>query len=376
MPFDVGRVTRRVSCLCPLLLASGCLGEAPSEPSTGRVELPVLDGFRSERESVVLIRSRGPDRTGLCTGTVVAPNLVVTARHCVSAFTDGDYTCTIEGDLDTTRSRVPANAGDMGAPYAPELVGIHTGQDPNFDVPAAVGVQIIAPETNTICRNDVAFVILDREVEVPWATVRLDRGVEPLETVTVIGYGINDERLTARYEASDKEIIALGPSEFHPIEGSALPRTFVLGRSVCPGDSGGPAISDATDELLGVFSLFRGECESSEVRNFFTQLAPYAEFAREAFRAAGHEEFLAEGDAPTSPSSDGGGGGALSLADDNGGSTESPGCAFAAPDAAASSWLPAGSLVVLVGARRRKRARRSRAGGSRSGMSRGRARKR
>src|SRR5664280_2851838 len=34
-----------------------------------------------------------------CTGTLVAPNLVLTARHCIANFVDGRWTCDANGNL-------------------------------------------------------------------------------------------------------------------------------------------------------------------------------------------------------------------------------------------------------------------------------------
>lgn len=289
---------RNARPLLALALASMILGcshemeDVSDEGSIATISQRVVGGTLSEREAVVLVRSRGPRGNNSCSGTLVAPNLVLTARHCVSAFTNGDYSCTIDGFVDLSRPRSPANAGDMGLPYPPENVGIHVGTVPDFDSAATVGRAIFAPETDTICRNDIAFVLLEDELDFDFSTLRLEEGVAQNEPTTVVGFGINDNRRIERTERSDVLIDAIGFSEFYPVEGNALPRTFVLGRSVCPGDSGGPAFSDETDEVLGVFSFFRGDCESAEARNFFTQVAPFRSVALQAFEEAGYLELV------------------------------------------------------------------------------------
>src|SRR5690606_16702857 len=193
---------------------------------------------------------------------------------------------------------------------------------PDEENPLATALNVVSPETSTICRNDLAFIILDRDVSLPIETLRLDEGVFPGDEVTVIGYGTNDVRRTERHELSGVEVLAVGESVFFPQAGNALPRTFVLGRSGCPGDSGGPALSDDTGELLGVFSLSRGDCESTEVRNIVTQVAPFRSIVAQAFETAGHAELLV---APDSPG-EGGSGDDVPTSEPKGGSDAPAGC--------------------------------------------------
>jgi hypothetical protein len=142
-------------------------------------------------------------------------------------------------------------------------------------------------------------------------------------------------------------VLSVGPSEFYPVEGNAMPRTFVLGKSTCKGDSGGPAVSDETGAVLGLSSSFRGECTSSEVRNFSTQVAPFHDFVESVFAEVGASPVL-EGE-DTEPADTGMGGEADSSASK---SKEGGGCAMAntAPRPGKISWvLPV--LLVLGAAR-------------------------
>lgn len=331
----------------------GCVFGCDSGPEATVAERAqaVLEGEPSDRASVVLVLKQTDSDANQCSGTMIAPNLLLTARHCVSAFTDGDYTCTIDGNLDNSRPRSPANAGDMGLPFPPERIEIHLDQQPTLGTPDAIGKQIIAPETDTICRNDIAFVVLENELDVAVSPVRLTEGVYPGQLTTVVGYGTNELRTTARFERSGLSVLAVGPSEFFEQEGYALPRTFVLGRSVCPGDSGGPALDTETDAALGVFSFFRGTCTDSEARNFFSQLAPYRSHAEQAFEAAGHAPVL-EGQAdPSGPVAAGGQGQPVSHGGGGVGEPGSSGCAIASgrvfSTSTGAAWL---ALVGLVGA--------------------------
>lgn len=335
-------------------VGSGCAAREDGE-ALQQTRAPVVGGVPSgeERDAVVLMLSNGPDRSSLCTATLIAPNLAVTVRHCVSVYQEGTFSCTIQGNLDLTRPRIPSNAGEVGPVYAPELVSFHVGSTPSFDEPTTVGKQVFALETDTICRNDIAFVVLQDSVDAPIAPIRLTRGTFPGESTMVVGYGINESRMNVRYERSDVEVLHVGSSAYFPAEGNALPRTFVVGPSACHGDSGGPALSEADGAVLGVSSLSRGDCDSREVRNFFTQLAPYEDLARQAFDAAGHKPLLDEsqgnqGDGGAGSAEPGAAGQSAGGARSSGGAGgQSGGCTWSGSFGVASLSVPASLLCLL-----------------------------
>lgn len=247
----------------------------------------VLGGEPSDNEAVLMVQATRSDSVSLCTGSLIAPRLLLTARHCVSTYIGGDYTCTIDGDIDRSRPRTPADAGEMGSVLDGAEVSIYQGSGPDFSLPITTGQQVLAPDTTTICRNDIALVVLNDPLDLPILPMRLSSTTYPGEKVTVVGYGMNDEMLTERRQRLGVTVLGVGPSEFFDVQGQAMPRTFVIESSVCPGDSGGPALSDDTGEILGVFSLYRGDCHSSEARNFYSQLAPYEALLKAGFDAVG-----------------------------------------------------------------------------------------
>lgn len=355
---------RSRSCLVGggLLLASLSLTSCQEREPESRVKKQrILDGVESENDSVVAIYGSGSGSTSLCTGTIIAPKLVLTARHCISVYTEGQYTCTLEGELDRSSPRQPANAGEIGALFKPEDIELHLGQRPSFTEPTGRVVEVLAPEADEICRNDIALLVLEEELPGTPSPVRIGEGLSWKETVAIAGYGLNELRLNERRERGELDILGIGPSQFFEQEGQAMPRTFVIGRAACPGDSGGPAFSEETGEVVGVFSLFRGDCTSGEARDFYTQVAPFEELLREGFAAAGAAWPVAdESGLPgksEEPTSEGGGAG---VAGSSGAASHSPssgegGCRFAAGEGTGGAFFVFAWSAVLLGAGRRRR---------------------
>jgi hypothetical protein len=216
---------------------------------------------------------------------------VITARHCISNFVDLPFACTSAGELSAS-----SDGGETGEYLAVTAIGFWTGTNPPLNgPPAARASRIFAPSAASICRNDIAAVLLDTALsELPLAPIRWSAGNEPADLVRVVGYG-GDETNTAgvRRTRSGLQIAAVGPNEFRPNGDPIVANTFMtIGPSLCIGDSGGPAFADS-GALTGVWSRFVGPCDSSTVRNIFTEVAPFTRaFWEEAFEASGYEPVL------------------------------------------------------------------------------------
>lgn len=313
-----GRLALPTSGCFALALLAGC-AEAPAssldDASAHRVKTqPVYGGIVSTEENDAVVQLfTGPEENRLCSGTVVAPRLVITARHCIAPYVEGSYQCNAEGGYNETFPRDPPNAGTVAQPYAPEFVRVRIGQNPVGEEPT-LGDKIYIVQTDTICKNDIAIVRVDRDLPVAPRAMRLTEPTFPGELVTVVGYGQTFTPVPGRHELHDVEIQAVGKSTLYPVGRGAYDRTFRLGQSACPGDSGGPTLSDK-GAVLGVSSIIVNECNSSAALLFYTQLAPFRTFIEEAFEDSGFEVIHEPG------SSTDGGAGASSDSDGSGGST-------------------------------------------------------
>src|SRR5829696_6758428 len=93
-------VRRLVGCLVMAILA-GCGGPVSSE-ANGEHAAPIVEGQSSpspsDDDSVVLLRTDASGTETICTGVLIAPNLVAPARHCVSYCLEGTFRCTVQGE--------------------------------------------------------------------------------------------------------------------------------------------------------------------------------------------------------------------------------------------------------------------------------------
>jgi hypothetical protein len=250
-----------------------------------------------------------------CTATLIAPNLAVTARHCVAQLTMGMETCTPEGMLATGNG-----AGALGANYPPGDLQFYSNAQvlantALLDMPTVVGSQIISTGAASICADDLAFVVLSQPVAgVQPAAVRLTEPTYAGEPVSVYGYGYTEVPMVtvpALRVRTDASIVAVGPTTPPSSETAAPLRALRVGPGeiACNGDSGGGIFSNVTGALIGVVSIGEAvdtsvslSCSSGSLPDTTGPvLSNYASLAFQAFAAADASPILEDaGDASLS----------------------------------------------------------------------------
>lgn len=270
---------------------SGCAADSPEDTPLGASASRVINGELDEgaaaHNSVVMLNVNG----GICTGSLLAPNLVLTARHCVSNNLVEGPSCDSNGDS--------GNGPHVGADYAPASITARVGAQPQFNGPAAAtGKQIFHTDTKLLCNNDIALILFTAPIEgaTPMA-IRLSHGPVIGEKTTVVGYGKtsnSDWSAGARFHRSGIPVVSSG-ADWNFLSGA---NEFVMGQSTCQGDSGGPVLSDESGAIIGITSR-GGDCFTGS--QYFSRLDKHAALINQALEAAGATAKLEEGVTPVSP---------------------------------------------------------------------------
>lgn len=225
----------------------------------------------------------GEGSVTLCSGTVVAPNLVLTARHCVSNAITTMPSCDADG-----RSHNGAHLGDDADPsHIAIYVGDHVSVD--RDVPQAHAAKTLHPVGHVLCDSDVAYVVLDHPLtNVAILPLKLRATVESGEEVVPVGFGGGtDNVIGERRPRPRSTVLAVGPTADDATGAVLGPREFEVDTATCRGDSGGPAIDIRTGEVVGVVS--RGGSCVARGNHVYTRVDAYTRLTAIAFSAAERE---------------------------------------------------------------------------------------
>ncbi|MCA0994444.1 trypsin-like serine peptidase [Alloyangia pacifica] len=181
---------------------------------------PLPPEDHAQWQAIGRVNTKGYNRRGMCSGTLVAPDLVLTAAHCVAGA---------EGDP-LRPERLHFVAGWLGGDYADH---------------AAVASYEVHPQAYAGHRidieHDLALLTLAQPLEVTPLTLGGTLGDAPAPPFAVIGYhDLRPNRLSARFDC-----------------GGALDHALL--RLSCPvrhGNSGGPVLTqtDGNWRIIGVVS--------------------------------------------------------------------------------------------------------------------------
>ncbi len=220
---------------------------------------PTLEVDSTEIVSGVADRGRDPaviaiDIGGeaLCSGSLIAPRVVLTARHCVS---------------NTTESvECPAQGSQITSNRSPKTLSILLGDDASTAELVAQGKEVVVPKSDVLCDHDIAAIVLDRDVTgVSYIKVSKTGAVKD-HFVRAVGYG----------ETTDNGPAGSKLLREHVEIQTVTAAEFEVGEATCNGDSGGPALDETSGELLGVVSRGGPSCEGTGVHNIYTRADAFA----------------------------------------------------------------------------------------------------
>jgi secreted trypsin-like serine protease len=218
--------------LLPLLFVA-CDSAAPERTAVTRG--PIIGGAPDANDpAVVLLASYSPDESILyfCTATVIAPDVLLTAAHCVDEANHPSFTFGVFTGPD-------ANEYTQVSDLAPELLAVsEIHVHPDYDT--------APPFTADIALVKMAAPLSIEPVPIAWQPLPEDiAGSE----ARIVGYGqIEYEQSNAAKHSATTVVAAVDPGDTITV-GDADHRS-------CIGDSGGPALVelDGVETLVGVNS--------------------------------------------------------------------------------------------------------------------------
>ena len=278
-------------------LLVGCADSRASAPgadrgdaiAVGTAREAIIGGTLStaSQDATVMLTDHGDFA---CTGTLIAPNLVLTARHCVSQLDDGTGQC-----------------GQVKNDEAAANFGVVLGVDAPTGEPVAKGTKLYTVPGIDMCGTDIALLQVDRDI--PSAVLAKVRfaPVTKGETMVAVGYGADSDdqqgsQPPQRLQRTGVTVQELGPLQSHyttktgkTLDVELDQNEFQTGESTCFGDSGGP-LFDQQGQVVGVTS--RGIDDACVDRpTVWTGVASYQKLITDAATAAGHP--LSASNAPT-----------------------------------------------------------------------------
>lgn len=262
-----------LSVLAGFSALSGCaVAPAESDEATVSVaESAIKGGYADANDTaVVAIVALSAGGIGECTGSLIAPNLILTARHCVA-----DITNLVGGGVDCSKSK-------FSSPKSASTFYVTTkqflSQNPDDYHPVK---QVIVPTTTTeVCGGDVALLILNENIDPAEAVplvARVDTQIKKDDQYSAVGFGGTQDNGTGsgqRRRLDDlfvncvgKQCSALYISITHEWQGD---------HGICQGDSGGPAL-DLQNRVIGVTSRGGAGCTYPVYGDVF----PWGEWLKE-----------------------------------------------------------------------------------------------
>ena len=191
----------------------------------------------------------GTTKIRLCTGSVIGPSVVLTAKHCVfDEATDDVWT-----PLDASAFTV-AVAHDITSPG---------GVQSELGVIQVVTTPGVYTRADALSGNDIAVLVTNGEIGVEAKAISRTPPA-PGDEVFIAGFGFTESDVLGQKYSATATVDSVDPGIFESVGASWT----------CTGDSGGPALHVGRNELVGVTSFGPSSCNVSN--SFYTRVDVHA----------------------------------------------------------------------------------------------------